>query len=481
MKISRFQLRLTMAFVLFIAVPILAVEVISVKLIGYGMALRSGPAVEAPLEDALQLLRSTIVEMKEEALLVASQIGSGSRAEGADGWRLARTPNDSVLALIPGHSRESFLGALSSGRAVSFQSGGRVYGLSPLATDRSSLVAVSKQIHPEVLVVADEVAFALKGYRKLASMESDLAKLIGLVSLAGGLALLLGAILAAAAFAKSVTTPIRRLVEGAGEVAKGNLDLRIEPAPKDEIGELVRAFNAMAAELKSGREELVRAERIAAWRDVARTLAHEIKNPLTPIQLSLRRLRKRLTGIEAQDKGTSESLEIIDRQLDVLRDLASEFSNFARAPKLEPKPVNPNSIVSEIISFYRSSTGNVSFVEELEHDIGPILADPGQLGRAFGNIVKNAVDAMPDGGKLCASTTLEGNWVKVEFRDNGSGIPEDALSRVFDPYFTTKGRGTGLGLAIVQQIVESHGGSIHIQSEPGKGTQVTLKLPVAGG
>ena len=476
-KMSRFQLRLTIAFILFIAVPILAIELISVKLIGYSMGLKSGPVIERPLEDALELLRIMILTEKEEALSIASEIASGAGIEVPEGWELAEIDRDSVLALIPESSRNALSKTLSSGKPLSFKDGGRVYGLSPHPEDRSRFLVVSKQLDPDLLDIAAEMASALKGYRKLASMESDLKRLIGLISLGGGLVLLLGAILAAAAFARSVTRPIGRLVDGTGEVAKGNLGHRIEPGPKDEIGERVNAFNTMADELESGREKLLRAERIAAWRDVARALAHEIKNPLTPIQLSLRRLRKR---IQVHDQHTDECLDIISRQLDILRDMASEFSNFARMPKPELRPTHLNDVLSEVMSFYRSAEANVSFMTELGEDIPAIRGDSGQIIRAFGNIVKNAVDAMPEGGKLSIRSSLDGDAVKVEFKDTGPGIPEDVLSRIFDPYFTTKSRGTGLGLAIVQQIVEFHGGNIHIESKSGKGTNVTVRLPISG-
>ncbi len=479
MKISRFQLRLTLAFVLLIAIPVVAMEVISVKLIGYSMGLRSGREIERALEGALELLRNMISAEKQEALSIASGLSSGVLTEAPEGWELVRISRDSAFALIPERSRGDLVKSLESGGAVSFQVGGYVYGISPPSREKSEFLTVYRDLD-DLLENAAEIASTLTGYRRLTSMESDLSRLIGLISLVGGMVLLLAAIFAAAAFARSVTKPIGKLVEGTREVANDNLDYRIEPGPKDEIGELVNSFNIMAEDLKSGREKLLRAERIAAWRDVARAIAHEIKNPLTPIQLSLKRLRKRLEGIGVQDKGADESFDIINRQLDALRDMASEFSNFARMPRPEFKPTHLNGVISEIISFYRSSETDISFVTDLGSGIPAIQADPGQLGRVFGNIVKNSVDAMPEGGEISVETGLQGDYIEVEFRDNGPGIPEDVLRKVFDPYFTTKSRGTGLGLAIVQQIVESHGGGIHIESEAGKGTKVTLRFPIEG-
>jgi nitrogen fixation/metabolism regulation signal transduction histidine kinase len=288
--------------------------------------------------------------------------------------------------------------------------------------------------------------------------------------------LAIGGAVLAALLARSVTRPILSLVAGTREVARGNLDHRVEVKGKDEIAVLVESFNSMVAQLKTSTERLLRAERLAAWRDVARRIAHEIKNPLTPIQLSMYRLRKNL-GRERYDEIFQQSYDSITKEVDNLRNMVTEFSQFARMPKPRTSSSSPNDVVQDAINLYTGLPDNIVIHTELAGNLPQVMVDRDQIRQVLHNIIGNAVDAMPDGGELSVRTySGAGDVVSIEVSDTGCGMSEEVKQQIFTPYFTTKEKGTGLGMVITAQIIEEHGGEISVESEEGVGTQVTVKL-----
>jgi nitrogen fixation/metabolism regulation signal transduction histidine kinase len=248
----------------------------------------------------------------------------------------------------------------------------------------------------------------------------------------------------------------------------------------------------MTAELRTSRERVVQAERVAAWREMARRLAHELKNPLFPIQLSIETLRRTLDqqsaaagpGPLASTPGDAafaalfrESSDTILEELRSLRRIVDEFAEFARMPRPEPRPTDVNEVVEKVLALHGAGAGSVRVEAALGAGLPSIPADPDLLARALGNLVANALEAMPRGGTLRVRTSRLDSAVSVEIEDDGPGITEEQRTRLFVPYFTTKKGGTGLGLAIVQGIVSDHGGRIEVRSAPGAGTTFTLILP----
>jgi nitrogen fixation/metabolism regulation signal transduction histidine kinase len=287
-----------------------------------------------------------------------------------------------------------------------------------------------------------------------------------------------------------IAWPVRRVADAARRVAGGDLDGSVPVASGDEIGDLARAFNTMTAELRASRERVVQAERVAAWREMARRLAHELKNPLFPIQLSIETLRRNLDqqgpgGSPRDDAAFAalfrESSDTILESLRSLRRIVDEFAEFARMPRPEPRPTDVNAVVQTVLALHRARAGAVRVEAALGPGLPEIAADPDLLGRAIGNLVANALEAMPDGGSLRVSTAAADGSVKIEVRDDGPGITDEQRTRLFVPYFTTKKGGTGLGLAIAQGIVSDHGGRVEVRTAPGAGTAVTLILPARGG
>ncbi len=294
---------------------------------------------------------------------------------------------------------------------------------------------------------------------------------------------LLGALLAGIILSRRIARPVSDLSEAARRM-EGDAEAA-GPAGEDEIGALARTFDSMTAELAASRERVVQAERVAAWREMARRLAHELKNPLFPIQLSIETLRRVQEQELAGEPGAEErfhalfreSSETILDELRSLRKIIDEFSQFARTPRPQLTPIDVNQVVEQALALHRPRAEAVSVEKELAAGLPPVPADRDLLSRALGNLVANALEAMPDGGSLRVRTAADPAGVAIEVEDTGTGLLPDQRTRLFTPYYTTKKGGTGLGLAIVQGIVSDHGGRVQVRSEPGAGTTFTLLLP----
>jgi two-component system nitrogen regulation sensor histidine kinase NtrY len=304
--------------------------------------------------------------------------------------------------------------------------------------------------------------------------------------LLGGAALL-AALLAGAFLSRRLTTPIVELAEAAGKVSGGDLTVQLHTDSKDEVGSLVVAFNHMTQELTLSRKHLARAERVAAWQQIARRVAHEIKNPLFPIQMSIETLRKSYAKQHPKfDEIMQESTSTVLDEVKALNRIVTEFSDFARLPTPNKALQSPKALLERSYALYRhgaETEATVRFDDAQCAELSAVLVDPEQLGRALINLVKNAMEAAGPGGEVSlrayagAIAAREGVWLEVQ--DNGPGMPQAEQKEVFTPYFTTKANGTGLGLAIVDRIVSEHDGEVQFVSEPGQGTRVRIWLPSA--
>jgi len=252
----------------------------------------------------------------------------------------------------------------------------------------------------------------------------------------------------------------------------------------DEFGQLGGAFNRMTHELGEQRRKLVQAERVAAWRELARRLAHELKNPLFPLQITIENLvRARERAPEQFDEVFQESTRTLLAELANLKTIIGRFSDFAKMPAPQPEPVALNELVKDTMTFLEpqlQAPGRPAIRTQLEltSSIPQIQADPELLRRALQNLVLNAVDAMDSGGTLTVRTETSADAVQLSVSDTGSGLTPEECERLFTPYYTTKQHGTGLGLAIVQSVVSDHGGNIAVQSEPGRGATFVITLPL---
>ena len=348
-------------------------------------------------------------------------------------------------------------------------------------------------------LAADPIApLPLKGpdgkavaYVELAVSDGDLDQVLWNTTLASA-ALALGALVAVVLIgllvARRTARDLDRLVEGSLAAARGDLDFRVPVRSTDEVGAVASAFNFMMEDLKSSKDRLVIAERIAAWQEIARRLAHEIKNPLTPIQMAMDTLRKTWKK-QHPDFGEilEESTTTVLQEADRLKHIVAEFSDFARMPKPEFQRLDLNDAVERGLALY---VGSVPVEVKLTPSLPQLDADKNQLNQVLLNLVENARDAInqkadPSAGRIVVSTRLgdAADRVMVVVEDNGPGVPSELKDKVFAPYFTTKHAkgGTGLGLAIVHRIVSDHGGRITITDNPGGGARFAIELPLRNG
>ena len=279
-----------------------------------------------------------------------------------------------------------------------------------------------------------------------------------------------------------ITRPVERLAAGARAVAGGDLSARVEVLSRDEIGELAQAFNRMTEQHLEQRDRAIQAERVAAWRELARRLAHELKNPLFPLQITIENLQRARESSEF-DEVFRESTTTLLAELGNLKTIIGRFSDFAKMPAPQFETVEVNEIVRGVMKlndarFHADDRPKVEPRLELAGTDTRIQADPDQLRRALGNLVLNALDAMPDGGTLTVRTAAHDGCVRLEISDSGQGLTDEECQRLFTPYYTTKQHGTGLGLAIVQSVVSDHRGKISVSSASGHGTTFTIDLPV---
>jgi signal transduction histidine kinase len=285
--------------------------------------------------------------------------------------------------------------------------------------------------------------------------------------------------------AAGVTRPVLRLAEGARRVSAGDWKAHVPVTGRNEISDLARTFNHMTEQLGEQREKLVQAERVAAWRELARRLAHELKNPLFPLQTTVENLqRARSRSPEQFDEVFRESTTILLSEIESLKKIVGQFSEFAKMPQPEMGPVNLNEVVRSVLKLFEaqfSAVGRPPVTPEVHLDdaMPAIQADATLLHRVIENLVLNAMDAMPAGGVVMVRTFHDSESVHLEISDTGSGLTKEECERLFTPYYTTKQHGTGLGLAIVQSVVSDHGGRISVESESGVGTTFHITLPIA--
>jgi two-component system, NtrC family, nitrogen regulation sensor histidine kinase NtrY len=283
--------------------------------------------------------------------------------------------------------------------------------------------------------------------------------------------------------AARITRPVEELAAGAREVATGRWDTRIDVRGTDEIGQLGTAFNDMTRTLAVQKEKLVQTERVAAWRELARRLAHELRNPLFPMQITVENMQ-RAKQLEAKQflEVFNESTATLKTELANLNTIVGRFSDFSKMPTPQFAKVNVNEALRSAVRLFEAqfnAVGKPTITTEmfLTEPLPEIDADADLLHKAFQNLVLNALDAMPAGGTLTLRTFERERNIRIEVADTGKGLTPEECSRLFTPYYTTKQQGTGLGLAIVQAVVSDHHGTISVTSDEGRGTSFKIDLP----
>jgi len=284
-----------------------------------------------------------------------------------------------------------------------------------------------------------------------------------------------------ASVAGRVSDPVARLTRATRLIAAGRLDVRVVADTADELGRLVDDFSTMTQTLVAQRDELARTNQLKAWAEMARQVAHEIKNPLTPIQLAAEHLQ-RVHEDQGRPLGQvfDQCVTTIMRQVRLLRQIASEFSSFAGQVQPRFSPVGVAELVNDVVEPYRFGLSDqIRVAIDVPSSLPAVWVDRTLVARALTNLVENAVQAMPGGGRLAVTARAAGDRVVLTVEDTGVGMDGEAVRRAFEPYFSTKTAGSGLGLANAKRNIELCGGTIDISSAPGAGAKITVRLPVA--
>jgi two-component system, NtrC family, nitrogen regulation sensor histidine kinase NtrY len=281
-----------------------------------------------------------------------------------------------------------------------------------------------------------------------------------------------------ALFAARVAKPIIELIRATEQVAKGKLKTSIPVKREDEIGDLMHAFNTMTRELEKSREIVAQTERELAWKEMARQVAHEIKNPLTPMKLSVQHLEH---AHERSDPNFNpifrRVIRTLKEQIDVLTRIATEFAHFGAFPRRKWGPVDIRIVADSAIALFDAERSRIRFIIDVPKNLPKVHSDEEELRRAFVNLLRNSTQAIEGWGVIVIRGVSDEGMVHVTVRDTGFGMPEETLKKVFDPNFSTKTSGMGLGLAIVKKTITDMAGTIRVESLPGHGTTFFIDLP----
>jgi len=281
-----------------------------------------------------------------------------------------------------------------------------------------------------------------------------------------------------ALFAARVASPILELIRATERIAQGKLQTSIPVTREDEIGDLMHAFNTMTRELERSREIVAQTERELAWKEMARQVAHEIKNPLTPMKLSVQHLEH---AHEAKDPNFNTIFRRVIRtmreQIDVLTRIATEFAHFGAMPRRRWGAVDIRTVADSAVALFDAERSRIRFIIDVPKNLPRVHSDEEELRRAFVNLLRNSVQAIDGWGVIVIRARSDQGMVHIQVRDTGFGMQEETLKKVFDPNFSTKTSGMGLGLAIVKKTITDMAGTIRVESQPGQGTTFFIDLP----
>jgi nitrogen fixation/metabolism regulation signal transduction histidine kinase len=479
---GRFEWKILSALLIVAAVPLLTSAYLMSVTIGRIQVLteQHQEAVRRSLGGAVEVYRSYFAEMKETFKERADDIAADPPDHAAE---LAAVPELLRARIIEGTDVDEW-SVPPEVLARAHEAPATLVALPARKGGEARLLeltfGISKEVYANFLAL-----------REATEKEHDLDRLLPLVlpKIFRGLGVALISVLAFATVlgllvARRATGRVATLRDAARRVGEGDLSVRVAPRGGDELDDLGRTFDSMVAELGDARSRLLYLQKVSAWQEVARRLAHEIKNPLTPIQLAVQELGSKYRGDDPDYKRLlATAQEILHEEVGAIRRLVDDFSAFAKLPKVEPAPVD---LAQTLEDFARS---HPEWQEALTVESrGPVeaLCDRMLLRRVLANLVENAVQAAEAAGRKPAvrlSVALEPTKpiARIVVDDNGPGVPADARERIFDPYVTTKEHGTGLGLAIVRKIMIDHGGDVRVADEPAPagGARFVVTLPTA--
>ena len=495
----RFQVKLTIIFILLVLVPAIPLTSFVSGLLTQGVEMFLLPGVGESLSTSLEVIKlqleergdlffqtypdvnpvsQQVVKQNNVAYYANLKLNKGKtivvNVAGTNTELLQKSPTQfqEVMNSIQNEEIKSNLFLISEQNIC------EIYQV-----EKTGLIkVVAFKLNAKIFSAKEKITESLRIYNSLSLIKKSVVEgqIIWGFSTLFIILLALIAIYAAKSLSRGISGPIRELVVGMQHVSSGDLTKPVQVKAKDEIKFVIDSFNKMTSDLKTSQEKLLQAERLAAWQDVARRVSHEIRNTLTPIQLSVRRLWNNFSA--ESDTRKDSSFRTINDEIESLRRISEEFSEFARMPQIKPAKEDLNEIIRGLTSFIESAPGAGTIRLNLDQQLSPLNLDRSQFRRALHNLVKNSIEASED--KEAATEILietkkaakENHTVKIKIQDFGTGIDAETLKKIFEPYYTTKTRGMGLGLSIVKRIIEDHNGEINFTSQLGKGTCVEIYL-----
>jgi signal transduction histidine kinase len=512
-RYSRFRVKLTLSFILFLMLPTIPLVFVA----GFAVDQARGLLVALPLDDSLEhgLAAVRLALADEEARLDAWRAGilddsPPPAGDGVDftmrfahaetGWTaadlqlLAPLPEgieaDSLRADLPDPRSGDRLvlddaDFLGDEQVLFRHRGAGIFMALVKPDDVDHLEAAGVWIDPGIVEARESLDAGLSNFGRMNLYAGrSMQEVVWMLASIWLVVLAVGAFWTTGLLSRGVSDPVVALARGMEQVAAGDLDARLTIRAKDEMAVLVESFNAMTSDLQEARSRIVTAEKQAAWRDVARRIAHEIKNPLTPLRIGLHRIRGRLQseGIWEEDQGLQESIQTMTEEVEALQRMAATFSEFAELPQPTMTEGDPGAVVRAAAALFQEGPHRAVLHLRIAEDLPRVRMDAEQVKRAVINLVKNAVESVEEGGGGHVHVRLEraDEGLLLEVRDDGAGFEPGAAERLFDPDFSTKQRGTGLGLSVVSRIVADHGWRIEATSAGrGQGAVIRLWIPIA--
>ncbi|MEW5815153.1 MAG: ATP-binding protein [Spirochaetota bacterium] len=502
----RFKIRLMLFFTFITFLSSIPQAILSISFIDTTLnswfSLRMGNALKGGVHIALEYYNEKIESLKRftESAVFASILRDIERTPNR-AWNNIQSANPDIhsLQIFKADGKEFFFDGNELGRIVPAFIQGRDDGFLPKESkqDASILrilkryslrddlyyVVVSGILPQEFDREAEQLTHSLETYKQLERYQTIFRVVLIIFYSFFSFPIVLLSILVSFILSEEVIRPIVYLEEATKRVAEGDFSFRILTRSNDELFFLISSFNKMVAELERSRRELKQTEKVTVWQEIAQRMAHEIKNPLTPIKLSAQRLLRKYQSDKPDFERILEpAIATIIHEVENLTKLLSEFRNFARMPAPQMSPVKLIELIEKSVAVFSTSYHNVRFhTEGVTHTI-MLNIDPGQIDRVFTNLFKNAVEAITGEGSIFVRTDLVTKenlrYCRIQIQDTGSGINPEHYTLIFKPYFTTKKRGTGLGLAIVERIVFDHKGQIWFETQKDIGTTFFIDLPM---
>lgn len=499
MSLSRFERKILAAMLLVALAPLVGALVLGRQVLLDAYRTGVNEEVESQLEDGVRAHRALLVALRQDAEHVADAIGGSAALRDA-----LEAPDANVTATL-----EDFLRRYDNVGAIEVREGPQVLAEArdegrldperwrPLVQERPVTLGGDRRLQVAITLTAPASAFeSLQRAGEQAEMIGRLEDQADFVSetyvrvYVGALAVLIViALFIALVYSRRVTGRVTVLANATRRVGAGDLTVHVPTEGADEVEELTDAFNTMVRDMRASRTRIEYLQRIGAWQQFARRLAHEIKNPLTPIQLAAQEMHRSYDGAdERYAKKLDDACSIIEEEVATLRRLVGTFSNFAKLPAADLTDADVSEFLDDIErsvpaileDVFGDEAASAKVIVEPAPEVLPVRVDAMMLKRGVDNLIRNALQALRDGegSEVRIRARRDGAHALIEIVDDGPGIPESQRDRVFDPYYTTKGDGTGLGLAIVKKVVLEHGGEIEVDEAESGGARFLLRLPL---